>query len=364
MACESDRLGVARRKSRSVAAAVIGVATLLIAPRAYAHCEVGDRIVPATLAIDDACVVDELALPILAVTKNGDDPSAREIELPAEFTKRITEKFGISFGGGFMRRRAPGGLSGGGFQNLETAFNYQFMTDAPSELVMSAGVSVLWGNIGSPSGGAEKFTVLTPTFWFAKGLNDLPDALAWARPFGISAQIGYEFPTWSRTLATSVDPSSGDVSLDVTRHPQFLAYGATLQYSLSYLQSKVSNVGLPDMIRCLVPIIETEFHTPVGNNLQTGIRTTETVNPGIFWIGDYFQVGAEGIIPINRASGSSVGWVVGVDFFLHEIIEDPLLGQPIFSASTESDSEPSHAKEHESHGSEHEGHSHGKHSSR
>lgn len=359
MAYESDRRGLDCRRPRRIAAAVINITALFIAPRAYAHCEVGDRIFPATLAIDDACNMDELAIPNLAAIKNGDDPSAREIELPAEFSKRITEKFGISFGSSFMRRRAPRGLSASGFHNLETAFKYQFLTDVPSELVMSAGVSVLWGNIGSPSIGADKFTVVTPTLWFAKGLKDLPDALAWARPFGISGQIGYEFATWRRTLVTSVDLSSGDVSIDVTRHPQLLFYGATLQYSLSYLQAKVANVGLPDMIRRLVPIVEMEFHTPVGNNFQTGIKTTGTINPGIFWIGDYFQVGAEAIIPINRASGSSVGWVIGVDFFLHEIFEDSPLGQPIFSASTESDSEHSHAKEHDSHGNERSGHSHG-----
>ncbi|MGD9544097.1 MAG: hypothetical protein AB7F41_05870 [Methylocystis sp.] len=307
--------------------------------------------------------MDELAIPNLAMIKNGDDPSGREIEFPAEFSKRITEKLGVSFGSSYLRCRAPAGLSAGDFQNLETAVKYQFLTDAPSELVMSAGVSVLWGNIGNPSIDADKFTVVTPTLWFAKGLNDLPDALAWARPFGISGQIGYEFATWRRTLATSVDPSSGDVSLDVTRHPQFLSYGATLQYSLSYLESKVANVGLPDMIRRLVPIIETQFSTPVGNNFQTGLKTTGTINPGVFWVGDSFQIGAEAIIPINRASGSSVGWIIGVDFYLHEIFSDSPLGRPIFGESTVADTRYSHGSEHARHSHEEEqaSHSHGRH---
>jgi hypothetical protein len=231
---------------------------------------------------------------------------------------------------------------------------------------MSAGVSVLWGNIGSPSIGADKFTVVTPTLWFSKGLNDLPEALSWARPFGISGQIGYDFATWRRTVVTSVDPDSGDVNLDVTRHPQFLSYGATLQYSLSYLQLKVANVGLPDMVQRLVPIIETQFSTPVGNNFQSGLKTTGTINPGVFWIGDYFQVGAEAIIPINRASGASVGWIVGVDFFLHEIFSNSPLGRPIFGESTLADSGHSHGSAHaghshgheHSHGEEHAGHAH------
>jgi len=322
-----------------IAGPVTAVTALLSAQPAAAHCEVGDRIFPATLAVDDSCVMDERAIPNVSAIKNGDDPSAREIEFPGEFSKRITENFGPSFASAFTRRRAPGGLSASGFHNLEAAFKYQFVIDAPSELVMSGGLSVFWGGVGGRTIGADRFTVLTPTFWFSKGLGDLPDGLSWARPFAITGQIGYDFPTWSRTVTTSFDPSSGDFSVEATRNPRFLVYGATLQYSLSYLQSKVSNVGLPEMIERLVPTIEAQFQTPVGNNFQTGIKTTGTVNPGAYWIGEYFQVGAQAIVPINHASGKSVGWIVGIDIFLHELFPDSPLGRPLL-ASADSESFP------------------------
>lgn len=331
MQCNRDSKFRATARSCVIVGAVTSFAALLPAKPAAAHCEVGDRIFPATLAIDDSCVMDELAVPNVAALKNGDDPSAREIDFPGEFSKRITETFGLSFASSFTRRRAPGGLSASGFQNLETAFKYQFVTDASSELVMSAGLAVLWGGLGGRTIGADRFTVLTPTLWFSKGLVDLPDGMSWARPFSITGQVGYDLPTWSRTVVTSFNPDSGDFSVEATRNPQFLVYGATLQYSLSYLQSKVANVGLPEMIERLVPIIETRLQTPVGNNYQTGVRTTGTINPGVFWVGEYFQVGAEAIIPINRASGKSVGWVVGIDIYLHELFPDSPLGRPLFA---------------------------------
>jgi hypothetical protein len=42
---------------------------------------------------------------------------------------------------------------------------------------------------------------------------------------------------------------------------------------------------------------------PPGNSYIT----TGTVNPGVIWVGGYFQVGLEAVIPINRESGSGVG---------------------------------------------------------
>ena len=98
---------------------------------ALAHCFVGGRFFPATLNIDDPCVADELSLPTVSVFKNGDDPSAREIDISGEFSKRITENFGISIGETWTHLRPPGGPNASGFQNLETTFKYQFLRDAP-----------------------------------------------------------------------------------------------------------------------------------------------------------------------------------------------------------------------------------------
>src|SRR5438477_11471492 len=58
---------------------------------ALAHCFVGARFFPATLAIDDPCVADEISLPTVSIFKNGDDPSAKELDVSGEYSKRITE---------------------------------------------------------------------------------------------------------------------------------------------------------------------------------------------------------------------------------------------------------------------------------
>src|SRR5262245_3808836 len=64
---------------------------------AYAHCEVGERTFASTLTFDDPCVSDELSLPTIQSFKNGDAPSAQELDISGEYTKTITRNLGISF---------------------------------------------------------------------------------------------------------------------------------------------------------------------------------------------------------------------------------------------------------------------------
>ena len=76
---------------------------------AQAHEIVGNRLFPATLAIDDPGVNDELAFPTIAWSKTGDDPSFKQLDVSAEFSKRITEDFAVSFAPTWSRLYAPGG---------------------------------------------------------------------------------------------------------------------------------------------------------------------------------------------------------------------------------------------------------------
>jgi hypothetical protein len=52
--------------------------------------------------------------------------------------------------------------------------------------------------------------------------------------------------------------------------------------------------------------------TPVDRH---GGTTTGTVNPGVIWSGQYFQVGVEAVLPVNEHTGFNPG-VVGHLHFL------------------------------------------------
>ena len=105
---------------------------------ANAHEIVGNRMFPATLAIDDPGVADELSLPTIAFSKTGDDPSVKQLDISGEYSKRITEDFAVSFSPTWTHIYAPGGpkmVGASGFQNIETTFKYRVFNNAEHEFV-------------------------------------------------------------------------------------------------------------------------------------------------------------------------------------------------------------------------------------
>ena len=98
---------------------------------------------------------------------------------------------------------------------------------------------------------------------------------------------------------------------------------------MPYLKSAVVDLGLPDFINHLIPLVEANLQTPVANTFTSGTMTTGTINPGVIWVGNTFQVGVEALIPINRQSGTNVGVIAQLHFYLDDI--DPRgIGKPIF----------------------------------
>jgi hypothetical protein len=319
--------------TRILRAALCGAATLLMpASLALGHEIAGNRSFPATLAIDDPGIADELALPTVSAFKTGGDPSYKQLDISGEYSKRITEDFAISFGWTWSRLYGPGGpamTGASGFQNLETTFKYRLFKSAEHEFVMSAGLNVEWGGSGAQDIGAERFNVYTPTLYFGKGFGDLPASLNWARPIAITGQIGYAIPGSMSTTTATIDPDTGDQSFDTEFNPRVLTWGGSLQYSLPYLKSAVVDLGMPDFVNQFIPIVEASLQTPVGNTLTSGTMTTGTINPGVIFVGDSYQVGIEAVVPVNRQSGSGVGAIAQVHFFLDDIFPNSI-GKPLF----------------------------------
>jgi len=302
-----------------------------------AHEIVGNRFFPATLGIDDPGVNDELSLPTYDAFKTGDTPPIRQSDLSSEFSKRITEDFAISLGSTYTWLSPPAGTDGNGargFQNLETTFKYRIFKNAEHEFVASVGLGVEWGRTGSMDVGAEEFNTYVPTFYFGKGFGDLPDSVGWLQPFAITGQAGYAMPGQRSKTTFSLDPDSGDISADTEVHPDVLQWGWSVQYSMPYLKSAVVALGLPEFINHLIPLVEGTFQTPVAHTITSGTITTGTINSGVIWVGNYFQIALEATVPINRQSGTGVGFIGQLHFYLDDI--DPRgIGRPIFGSAVQ-----------------------------
>ena len=314
-------------------------ATLAGIGPALSHTIVGNRVFPATLAIDDPGVNDELGLPMFAYIPNPDD--SNEYDFNFAYQKTITPDLSFSIADTFTHLtnalRADGTIGTiNGWKNLRTQFKYVPYQNAEHEFIFSVAGQVEWGHTGNASLGADRFSLFTAKIFTGKGFGDMP--CDWLRPFAVTGEMDF---TWSSHPidVTGVDPDTGLVLID--HRPTRLTYGATLQYSLLYMNANVHEV--PEFFRNLIPTVEAVFSMPVSNIGPSVIgavpgthEVTGTVQPGVFYIGRLggvsFELGAEALIPINRASGKHVGAVAILDFFLDDMFPDSI-GKPLFGGS-------------------------------
>jgi hypothetical protein len=290
--------------------AAVALAAIFAPALAHAHGVAGARFFPATLAVDDPAVADELSLPTVSYLE-GD---AAQTTISGEYSKRLSSTLGVSFGESWTRLKEAGSPAASGFQNLETAVKWQAVTSAEHEAILALGLEAEWSGTGAAGVGAERHSTFTPTVWFGKGLGDLPQGMGWARPFALTGQFGYAIPSRRQD---SGEPDA---------NPRVLEWGLTLQYSLPYLESQVRDTGLAQPFAGMTPLVEASFETPLTGPHRT---TVGTVNPGVIWAGRHFQVGAEAMIPVNHESGRHIGAIVQFHMFLDDLFPRSL-GKPIW----------------------------------
>jgi hypothetical protein len=115
--------------------------------------------------------------------------------------------------------------------------------------------------------------------------------------------------------------------VDVDENAASVETDFALEYSLIYLQEHVKNIGLKAPFDRLIPMVEGVIDTPVDRG--QGALTTGSINPGVVWSGQYCQFGVEALIPINHRSGTNVGVLAQMHFYLDDIF--PKIFRPIFS---------------------------------
>jgi len=318
-------------RSRRLSAAVVAALVLGVWPAlAAAHGLAGKRFFPSTLTIDDPFVSDELSLPTFFHIKQPGDsgtPPGQVTSLSGEFSKRIFPDLGLTLAGDWnLLDPASNGKTESGTGNLEMTLKYQFFTSAAHETILSAAFGWEAGGTGRKKIGAESFDVFKPALLFGKGLGDLPDQLAWMKPFAVTGLVEGVLPTRSGNKTFSLN-DDGDLDIEIEKNPNVLHWGFAVMYSLPYLQSFVKDGGLPAIIRQLIPIVEIDINNPLDRGFAG--KTTGTVNPGIIWAGKYFQLGLEAVVPINERTGKNVGIRGQVHFFIDDIFPNTL-GKPLF----------------------------------
>jgi hypothetical protein len=297
-------------KIRSTAGALAGAAAALWLTPAYPHAVCGDRIFPATLAIDDPGVTDELALPTVSYVPFNSD-AAHEWDASFSWTKTITPGLSVVIGSGPTWEH-PGGY---GWNALDTELQYQALCVPDAEFMFKVGFDISWAGTGTGilagSGGQNTYSPLVDG---GLGFGWLPPALKNLRPFAITAEFSATSP------GEAVTASVPNVST--------FNWGFTLQYSLPYFSSHVAAID-NDFLKHLIPVAEFAFQTPIHNGGAAGQPQTGFFQPGAVYITDKWQLALEAMVPMTGASGHGVGVIGQIDFYLDDIFPDSL-GRPIF----------------------------------
>ncbi len=295
---------------RAVQGALAGAASCLWLTPAFPHAVCGDRVFPATLAIDDPGVGDELALPTVSWVPYN---AGGSVEWDASFswTKTITEGLSVVIGSGPSWTH-PGGY---GWNPLDTEIQYQLLCIPDAEFMAKIGFDVSWGGTGTGIlAGSGRNNTYTPLVDAGLGFGTLPKSLEYFRPFAVTGEFSVSAPADG---APQGNPA-------VT----FFNWGFTLQYSLPYFSSHVAAID-NEFWKHLIPVAEVNFQTPIHNGGLTGTVTTGTFQPGAVYITDKWQFALEAMIPVNGASGHGVGVIAQIDWYLDDIFPDTL-GKPLF----------------------------------
>lgn len=282
---------------------------LLMPAWGRAHGVAGKRFFPATLAVDDPFVTDEAgALISNRKMPNGDGTSTDTTDLALDYAKSLTPRFALTLGMDYLHLTPDGMAAQNGFTDSTVGGKYLADLSEEGEALVSLGASVEVGGSGTARVGAEPGSTVSPTLYFGKGFGNLPDSLQYLRPLAVTGVVAPNL-------------TASDLSV------RTVTTGLTVQYNLNYLQSFVKDFGWGAPFDNMILVAEFPMRTCTAGGCGGG--TTGTVNPGVIWIGRYYQLGLEAAIPLNGASGTHVGIMAQLHFFVDDLYPESL-GRPLY----------------------------------
>lgn len=309
---------------------VLAAAMVAICHAAEGHGIVGNRLFPGTLAFDDPAVMDELVFPTVSSLKHpGEGADVKDDRIGWSFTRLLTSTLAFGIESGWMHRNW-GSSQRSGFDMTRLGLKGLLYTTELHEVMISAGLAWGIGGSGAQGAGASNPDMLQPGIFFGKGFGDLPDCLSWLRPLGVTGAVTLEHPIAGTSTNFGIDPQTGQLGPMLTRNVNTVHWGFSLQYSTYYLTNRFTPGKLPkdEPLHQFIPLVEFAFDTPRGE------KTAATMNPGLAYVADTWQVAAEAIVPLNSEGGRRIGVRAHLFLFLDDLIP-AVFGNPLLESMTQ-----------------------------
>ena len=270
--------------------------------------------------------MDELVLPAVSSLKHpGEGTDATDDRIGWSFTRLLTPTLAFAADGGWIHRNL-GPVQRSGFDTTALGLKGPLYKSEQHEVMISAGLAWGIGGSGAQGVGANNPNTLLPGIFFGKGFGDLPNSLSWLRPFAITGALTLEHPMAGTSTNFGIDPQTGQLGPIATRNADTMHYGFSIQYSTFYLTSRFTPDKLPkdEPLYQFIPLIEFAFDTPRGE------KTAATMNPGLAYVADTWQVAAEAIVPLNSEGGRTIGVRAHLFLFLDDLMP-AVFGKPLLS---------------------------------
>jgi hypothetical protein len=233
----------------------------------------------------------------------------------------------VSLSGGYNWLSLPGANTANGWRNFGAMLKYKAYVNPEHEFMLSLGIERDLARTGATGTtgeliGNEGSSATTPRLFFGKGLGDLP--IGWLRPFAITGELGYQIAD-KKLKVTGTDLDSGALLVNNGLPNQWVG-GLSLQYSMRYLQSQVKDLGLPEFVNRLTPLVEVAWSSPASKPNNTA--TQYLIGVGVNYTTTSWAFGVEALIPGNRQTGSGLGVIAQFHLYFDDLLPNSL-GKPL-----------------------------------
>src|SRR5262245_31421818 len=198
---------------------------------AHAHGIAGNRFFPGTLSFDDPAVADEAIVPNFASFKrSGDAGNIVDNRFDWAFFRLLTPTLGVGVDSAWVHRNWGNALRSGS-DVTSLGLKGEVYRNNLHETLVAARLGWGIGHSGAQGVSANAPDSLQPGIFFGKGFGDLPDGLAWLRPFGITGAVTLDHPMTGSSISFGLDPQTGQLSPMLTRNVDTLHWGFALEFS-------------------------------------------------------------------------------------------------------------------------------------
>jgi len=311
---------MAKLTERALMATVLSA---ILASGAEAHAIAGNRFFPGTITFDDPAVADEFQVIYDDVRTPLGEGKVTDRTGDFAFARLLTDRIAIGAESGVIER-SWGSVKQTGAMGTSVNIKTNFYRDDLNETLFATSLTYSIANSGSERVGAKSSSSLQPALFAGQGLGNLPESVAFLRPIGFVGAAALEFPL--RGSSETLDYNDGRTVALTERTPVTLHTGFAIEYSTLYLTDRFVPGKLPneEPLFQVIPLVEFAFDSPQGE------KTRGTVNPGLSYIHDEWQVSAEAVVPLTREAGRGTGFRLQFLMFLDQIMpgfSEPLLGR-------------------------------------